>query len=115
MENGRNVIYAIFLSVWMCDSAAYIFGKKFEKKGPRLELVDKPDVKKAGGVFYTPQHVVDHIVSNTFRKLFYRKKYSEISKMRILDPACGSGSFLIGAFGKLMNYHLEYLILKQKK
>lgn len=31
MENGRNVIYTIFLSVWMCDSAAYIFGKKFGK------------------------------------------------------------------------------------
>ena len=31
MENGRNIIYTIFLSVWMCDSAAYIFGKKFGK------------------------------------------------------------------------------------
>ncbi|MFZ3072484.1 MAG: TaqI-like C-terminal specificity domain-containing protein, partial [Thermodesulfobacteriota bacterium] len=32
----------------------------------------------------------------------------EISNLRILDPACGSGSFLIGAYQYLLDYHLNW-------
>ena len=31
MQDGMSLMYCIFLSVWMCDSAAYIFGKNFGK------------------------------------------------------------------------------------
>ena len=37
-----------------------------------------------------------------------RKTPKEISKIKILDPACGSGSFLIGAFQYLLDYHKDY-------
>ena len=30
------------------------------------------------------------------------------SKLRILDPACGSGSFLLGAYQRLLDWHLDY-------
>ena len=33
---------------------------------------------------------------------------NQISKLKILDPACGSGSFLIVAYQELLNYHLDY-------
>jgi type I restriction-modification system DNA methylase subunit len=72
------------------------------------KIEEKPEVRKAGGVYYTPQYIVDYIVKNTVGKLIEGKTPKEISKIKILDPACGSGSFLIGAFQYLLDYHKDY-------
>ena len=71
-------------------------------------IEEKPEVKKAGGVFYTPQYIVDYIVKNTVGEKIKNKTPDEIAKLKILDPACGSGSFLVGAYQYLLNYHLDY-------
>lgn len=71
-------------------------------------IEEKPEVRKAGGVYYTPQYIVDYIVQNTVGKLIKGKTPSEISKVKIVDPACGSGSFLIGALQYLFDYHKNY-------
>jgi type I restriction-modification system DNA methylase subunit len=71
-------------------------------------IEDKPEVKKAGGVFYTPQYIVDYIVQNTVGEKIKGKTPQEISGVRICDPACGSGSFLVGAYQYLLDYHLDY-------
>lgn len=68
----------------------------------------KPEVKKAGGVYYTPQYIVDYIVENTLGKLIKNKTPKEVEKIKIVDPACGSGSFLLGAFQYLLNFHADY-------
>lgn len=90
-------------------------GKEFGIKNRTIVLEDKPEVRKSGGVFYTPQNIVETIVQNTIGAYTKGKKYSEISKITILDPACGSGSFLITAFGKLVEFHLDYLINHPKE
>jgi uncharacterized protein (UPF0212 family) len=69
---------------------------------------EKPEVKKAGGVYYTPQYIVDFIVQNTVGEIIKDKTSDEIAKIRICDPACGSGSFLVGAYQYLLNYYLDY-------
>ncbi|MDZ7698522.1 MAG: TaqI-like C-terminal specificity domain-containing protein [Deltaproteobacteria bacterium] len=73
----------------------------------------KPEVRKAGGVYYTPTYIVDYIVKETVGKLVEGKKPGPrggVSKLRILDPACGSGSFLLGAYQYLLDWHRdEYL------
>jgi adenine-specific DNA-methyltransferase len=69
---------------------------------------EKPEVKKAGGVYYTPQYIVDYIVLNTVGEKIKNKKPEEIAAIKICDPACGSGSFLVGAYQYLLNYHLDY-------
>jgi len=74
----------------------------------RAVVEDKPEVKKAGGVYYTPTYIVDYIVKNTVGKLLEGKTPAKVSKLRILDPACGSGSFLIGAYQSLLDWHREY-------
>ena len=80
----------------------------------QAKIEQKPEVKKAGGVFYTPQYIADYIVENTVGELINGKTPNQISKLRIIDPACGSGSFLLRAYQKLLDYHLEYyLSLKQ--
>jgi type I restriction-modification system DNA methylase subunit len=68
----------------------------------------KPEVKKAGGVYYTPTYIVDYIVKNTLGKILKDKNPDEVSKIKILDPACGSGSFLIVAYQLLLDWHLEW-------
>jgi Type I restriction enzyme R protein N terminus (HSDR_N) len=103
--------------------------------GHQAKVEEKPEVKKAGGVYYTPTYIVDYIVKHTVGKLLGEpgalatgvgattngveaKTTSALSserppvadapgspgltpkqaaKLRILDPACGSGSFLLGA------------------
>lgn len=73
-----------------------------------VKIEEKPEVRKAGGVYYTPQYIVDYIVKNTLGKLIEGKSPKEIEKIKIVDPACGSGSFLLGAFEYLLNYHLNW-------
>ncbi|HUN53995.1 MAG TPA: N-6 DNA methylase [Smithella sp.] len=76
----------------------------------RAVVEDKPEVKKAGGVFYTPTYIVDYIVKNTVGKLLDGKNPKTAEKLHILDPACGSGSFLLGAYQNLLDWHLKWYI-----
>src|SRR5450756_1692903 len=76
--------------------------------GHRAVVEDKPEVKKAGGVYYTPTYIVDYIVKNTVGKLLEDKTSKQAAKLRILDPACGSGSFLIGAYQYLLDWHRDW-------
>ena len=109
--------------------------------GHRAEVDDKPEVKKAGGVYYTPTYIVDYIVRQTVGKLLEENGgnssqrasgvppevldsssagkmpaarcnaiLNRVSKLRILDPACGSGSFLIGAYQFLLDWHLQFYL-----
>lgn len=76
--------------------------------GHRAVVEDKPEVKKAGGVYYTPTYIVDYIVEHTVGKLLEGKTPTQASKLHVLDPACGSGSFLLGAYQRLLDWHLAW-------
>lgn len=76
----------------------------------QARIEDKPEVKKAGGVYYTPTYIVDYIVKQTVGKLIEGKMPKEIENLRILDPACGSGSFLLGAYQLLLDHHLNWYV-----
>ncbi|MCL2304743.1 MAG: N-6 DNA methylase [Planctomycetaceae bacterium] len=68
--------------------------------GHQAKVEEKPEVRKSGGVYYTPQYIVDYIVRETIGQ-----KIQNSSTVTILDPACGSGSFLVGAYTFLLNWH----------
>jgi len=74
----------------------------------RVRIVEKPEIKAAGGVFYTRPHIVEYIVQNTLKQLLEGKTPKEVTKIKIVDPACGSGSFLLGAYQYLLDWHLDY-------
>ena len=76
-------------------------GKVIRRHGRGVRVEDKPEVKKAGGVYYTPTYIVDYIVEQTVGELLKDKTPRQADKLKILDPACGSGSFLIVARFKL--------------
>ena len=101
-------------------------------------IEQKPEVRKAGGVYYTPSYIVDYIVKNTLGKVLgtedRTQNYEEINysntaqenaldnnpqspapkpltieeadKVTVLDPACGSGSFLLNAYQYLLDWYL---------
>src|SRR3989339_220018 len=77
--------------------------KKTEKRG---KLVEGKAHRKEQGIYYTPTYVVDYIVKNTIGELAKDKKF-DLKNIKILDPACGSGSFLMKAF--------DYLVTLDKK
>ena len=108
------------LSVEILGSAYEQFlGKTITiNKNHKAVIELKPEVRKAGGVYYTPQYIVDYIVENTVGKLVGSPSPlgragvgltpKQIAELKIVDPACGSGSFLIGAYQHLLNYHSNY-------
>jgi adenine-specific DNA-methyltransferase len=83
-------------------------GKVVHATDKRVRVEEKPEVRKAGGVYYTPQYIVKYIVKETVGKLIEGKTPAEISKMAFADIACGSGSFLIEVYDQLLEYHVRY-------
>ncbi len=146
-------------------------GKTIHLAPKNVVIKEKPEVRKAGGVYYTPQYIVKYIVDNTLGKLLYKETSviarsedpqslrrsaateairqteektrllhdetvrnddkegiapqsgmqkdctsqktlamtpKQVAKLNIIDIACGSGSFLLGAFQKLIDYHIEW-------
>ncbi|MEK6871496.1 MAG: N-6 DNA methylase, partial [Nanoarchaeota archaeon] len=64
----------------------------------RIKLDAKSGKRKKMGIYYTPSYIVDYIVKNTVGEYIKDKSIDEILEVKILDPACGSGSFLTRAF-----------------
>jgi type I restriction-modification system DNA methylase subunit len=79
-------------------------------EGHRAVVEDKPEVKKAGGVKYTPVYIVEAIVSKTLGPALEGKTPLEVVLISVLDPACGSGSFLIVAYQYLLDWHRDWYI-----
>jgi hypothetical protein len=53
--------------------------------------------RKSTGSFYTPRSLTEFVVRRTLAPLVAGKACDEILKLRILDPAMGSGAFLVAA------------------
>ncbi|HPS56596.1 MAG TPA: N-6 DNA methylase [Spirochaetota bacterium] len=100
-----------------------ILGRIYEKfLGSKIRLTEnhqakieeKMEVRKAGGVYYTPEYIVNYIVENTVGALLNKGLQplamtpEEIKNIKICDPACGSGSFLLGAYSYLLDYHEKW-------
>ncbi len=93
--------------------------------GHRAVVEEKPEVRKAGGVYYTPTYIVDYIVQNTVGKLVEGKSPQDVGgltatyqpskskaaqPLSVLDPACGSGSFLLGAYQFLLDWYRDHYV-----
>jgi len=85
-------------------------GKIVRPQGRGSVIEEKPEVRKAGGVYYTPRYIVEYIVEQTVGKLLEGKTPEETLKLRFLDPACGSGSFLLRVFERVCEHWQQWLI-----
>jgi type I restriction-modification system DNA methylase subunit len=90
-------------------------GKVIVATDKRASVVEKIEVRKAGGVYYTPEYIVRYIVENTVGKLIVGKTPEQIAEMRFADIASGSGSFLLGVYDLLLQHHGNYYNANPKK
>ena len=90
-------------------------GKVIVATGKRASVKEKPGVRKAGGVYYTPEYIVRCIVESTVEKLIAGKTPVQITQMHFADIACGSGSFLIGIYDSLLRYHRNWYNVNPNK
>jgi adenine-specific DNA-methyltransferase len=90
-------------------------GKVVVTTDKRATIDYKPEVRKGGGVYYTPDYIVNYIVEKTAgEKLKECKKFEDLLEIKICDPACGSGSFLLAAFDALIKWTISYYESKVK-
>lgn len=83
-------------------------GQEVTIRNSHVELENKPEVRHAGGVYYTPRWVVDQIVADCLDPLLEGRTPRTARNLRIVDPACGSGSFLLGVLDYLIEWHERY-------
>jgi hypothetical protein len=73
-EYKEEQLRAVCLTIWRSTFGARTFHAEFHGKVSRLtaghqaKVEEKPEVRKAGGVYYTPTYIVDYIVKNTVGK-----------------------------------------------
>ncbi|MGH9257101.1 MAG: Eco57I restriction-modification methylase domain-containing protein [Vicinamibacterales bacterium] len=60
-------------------------------------LTHTRDTRQSSGTFYTPRSVTTFLVRHTLEPLVRDRTAEEILQLRVLDPAMGSGAFLVGA------------------
>lgn len=73
---------------------SFVQGRKSEDKSKSK--------RKSQGIYYTPKYIVEFIVKETLGEILKKAKPKEISKIKVLDPACGSGSFLNAAYDRIL-------------
>jgi hypothetical protein len=80
-----------------------------ETEEGKTVVVESRDERKRSGIYYTPAYIVDYIVRSTLGELLKTCTTPEdVSKIKVLDPACGSGSFLIKAFDVFKEWYDLY-------
>ena len=105
-----------------------VFGKAYEEYLSRIRHDE--------AIYYTPHYVTEHIVETTVGHIFDQKiqdikdsieaknfgtaeKFvEELQSLKILDPACGSGSFLVKSFKKILQRYVDldsFLVSKYKE
>jgi hypothetical protein len=66
--------------------------------GRAFESLMHPGERKSSGTFYTPQPLVEHLTSLALEQALSARAPSELT---VLDPACGSGAFLVHVMERL--------------
>jgi len=75
----------------------HVLDYRLERSGNDIALRRAGDVRKASGTFYTPRPVTSWLVRHTLGPLVRDLTAEQILRLRVLDPAMGSGAFLVAA------------------
>ena len=68
------------------------------------------DVRKSTGTFYTPEPLARYLVRRTLGPLVQGRTAEQILELRVLDPAAGSGAFLVAACRFLAHAYADALV-----
>lgn len=138
-ENKLNPIITnlIFMSSFdfNSDLNVNILGHIFEQSLTDLEQLKGETIskRKREGIFYTPEYVTDHICRTTIIPYLSKNNASTVEELirehskdipelerkfkeiKILDPACGSGAFLLKAVDVLLEILQEIQMFKESQ
>jgi len=90
------------------DALGRLYERSLATRAPHLAgppVSRRAERRKVHGVFYTPARVVDYVIERTLGRLLDSTPRGEPTRVRVLDPACGSGAFLLGAYRRLLAWH----------
>ncbi len=100
---------------------------ELEYDGKFIRVVENQQTRKREGVYYTPNYIVRRIIHQTLAPKIipkitraleflqanqYQQAHQEVIsvlELKVLDPACGSGSFLLGAFDYIVQQLNRYM------
>ncbi|MFF2287429.1 Eco57I restriction-modification methylase domain-containing protein [Peribacillus butanolivorans] len=86
----------------------HFLAKKLHIKNNELFLENSPEVIESNGVVTTPRVLVKNIIESAIGKKIIELSIEELQKVKICDPACGSGIFLLETYE-----YLTAVMLKQ--
>jgi hypothetical protein len=92
------------------ENVEFLYTNEVIKKGELLFTPNNID-RKMSGSYYTPHDVVEFMASRSIEKLCKDKKPIDILKIKICDPAMGSGHFLNFLLDMLVSKYLDALVL----
>ena len=75
-----------------------------------VEVINKPEIKEAGGVVPTPGFIAYTIVSRSLESALSGKSPEELDGFTVADICCGSGIFLLVTYEYLTDYYLQWYI-----
>ncbi|MBI4287177.1 MAG: N-6 DNA methylase [Chloroflexi bacterium] len=112
MEEMNSISFRKFTSDILGATYESYLATKLVLRNGKIQAEEQRDTRKKGGIYYTPPWVVHYIVDNTLGKLLAEleaqhgvKAVEKAAELRVLDPACGSGSFLIYAYRMLADFY----------
>jgi hypothetical protein len=74
-------------------------GHILEEKKTDLGIVEDYATRKKEGIYYTPIPVVEFLVEKVTKEVLENcRNTNDVRRVKVVDPACGSGSFLIKVF-----------------
>ncbi|MEM3502842.1 MAG: N-6 DNA methylase [Nitrososphaeria archaeon] len=106
-DNSYRYDFSIIESDVLGNIYEQYLGNILKTTPKRAKLESSRTHRKEQGIYYTPSYIVDYIVKNTVGEYIKTHTPDEIRNVKILDPACGSGSFLIRAYKELENYWIK--------
>ena len=112
MTEINNISFRKFTSDILGNTYETYLSTKLTLKNGAITSEERTDIRKAGGIYYTPSFIVHYMVDNTLGYLLNELEnkhglhaIEKVKEIRIVDPACGSGSFLIYAYQVLADYY----------
>lgn len=114
LEKIINILYQYNFDLISADLLGAIYENYLghvleETTAGGVQITESREARKKEGIYYTPTHLVDYVVTSTVGKLLEKcQSPDEVDKIKVIDPACGSGSFLIKAFDVFKQWYDNY-------
>lgn len=97
--------FSVFSTKVLEDIFEQFLSKTIQFSNKKNQVTKIPKITKVSPGFTTPSNIVDYMVSGTIGKILINQDKQKLLELKILDPYCRSGKFLVSAFSYLLHYY----------